>query len=291
MDKIDSIVYINLDSRTDRNDKMLCELYNFKKYDTKISRISACSYPQNPAVGCLMSHIVALKHALTDELNEMVLILEDDFSFTVNEKILNEILEDFFDRSVDWDCILLSYGYVETTPYDDLISYSKVATMASGYLIKRKAIVELVDVYIHSLVSLIQTDKDIIFAADRIWQKLMKNNRWFIFNRRLGVQCVSYSDITKTMRDDLREQMQNPPPKVFIIHRNDKDISLLRNTLTKYHVKFIESEDFKKFNDKEYRVVIILNVKINTDIVSPETHIILNPKIHDRLTFVELLAQ
>ena len=59
---IDAIYYINLNKREDRKKEFLD---NFPAVDeSRIIRVTAHEYPENGAVGCLMSHVTALSRAL-----------------------------------------------------------------------------------------------------------------------------------------------------------------------------------------------------------------------------------
>src|SRR6185437_3900487 len=258
MNNIDIILYINLDHRTDRNDKMICELNIFKNTRTKIVRISACKYPKQPEFGCILSHIVALKCSLIDENNNNILILEDDFTFIRSKEEIDLILTEFFKRTVDWDCILLSYDVEKRIPYDDLISRVRVAHMASGYLIKRSAVPSLVELYQESAGMLFQSKNNDKFAADTAWENLMLNDKWFIFNERLGIQGIGYSDITVNFRNNSADQ-GFIFPKTYVIHNGQShSIGLLRKIFEQNFVQFYESPNPWSLNE-QFEIVILLD--------------------------------
>jgi Glycosyltransferase involved in LPS biosynthesis len=74
---IDAIYYINLNKRKDRKKEFLD---NFPTIDeSRIIRVTAHEYPENGAVGCLMSHVTALSRALEGP-GENILICEDDLT-------------------------------------------------------------------------------------------------------------------------------------------------------------------------------------------------------------------
>jgi GR25 family glycosyltransferase involved in LPS biosynthesis len=102
---IESIYYINLEKREDRKKEFLD---NFNPNDkSKIIRIRGHYYPENGAVGCLMSHINALNQALNDDVNDNILICEDDFVIK-DMTYCNKMLELFFDNFENdkWDVIM-----------------------------------------------------------------------------------------------------------------------------------------------------------------------------------------
>ena len=78
---IDRVLYINLARRTDRRADISRELQKLGIAEDSIMRIAAVDAGEcedTPIVCCARSHIAALEHAMTEDLNG-VLILEDDF--------------------------------------------------------------------------------------------------------------------------------------------------------------------------------------------------------------------
>ena len=91
---IDKIFYINLDKRDDRKTEIDNELKNYGLYD-KVERITAFHTPGQGILGCTMSHLHAIK--LAKERNySNVLILEDDFQFTISKENFEKQLQLFF---------------------------------------------------------------------------------------------------------------------------------------------------------------------------------------------------
>ena len=73
----DKIVCINLKKRPEKRDFIKKQA---KEYDLDIEFFDAIEIPENPAKGCLKSHLNILKQAKKDKLNN-ILILEDDCKF------------------------------------------------------------------------------------------------------------------------------------------------------------------------------------------------------------------
>jgi GR25 family glycosyltransferase involved in LPS biosynthesis len=112
---IDSIYYINLNKREDRKKEFLD---NFPSVDeSRIFRVTAHEYPENGAVGCLMSHVTALSRALEDP-GENILICEDDLTIK-DMDYCNRMLALLFDKIQDWDVVMLGQNTIESedTPY------------------------------------------------------------------------------------------------------------------------------------------------------------------------------
>jgi len=138
--KIDAIYYINLDKRADRKQEFLD---NFNKVDEdRIIKISGHYYPDNGAVGCLMSHVTALNKSLSDGKGENILICEDDFMIK-DMDYFNKMLDLFFENIKKWDVIMLGHNTVESkdiginTKDNEKIIKILNSQTTSGYLIKR----------------------------------------------------------------------------------------------------------------------------------------------------------
>ncbi len=299
MNNIDLILYINLDSRADRKAKITSELEPFRKIGTKIVRISACACPYDPPLGCLLSHIVCLKYSLTEEHYRNILILEDDFIFTKDSRELDSILKEFFSRTeLLWDCILLSYSQTKSREYDHLISYIEDAQMTSGYLIRREAVNDLLRVYQEAVVGLVKTKKTIIYAADRIWNQLMQKNTWFIFNDRLGVQSLSYSDITGLMRknfsdqDHLSKDRRYPLTCVIYDEHSVEVADMLAGIMNRDSIYYMVSLNDDESLTEDFEVVILLgNTRLSDKWSNNKCfHIIEDPDIYPSLSFKELLS-
>ena len=110
MEHIDAILYINLEHRTDRNEHILGEIHKICKDYSKIHRIDAIKRDPG-ALGCGLSHIKALEFALEHPEWKNILILEDDFTFKLDDStsILNDI-GTAMNLNIIFNMMLLSYG-------------------------------------------------------------------------------------------------------------------------------------------------------------------------------------
>tara|TARA_B110000211_G_scaffold86695_1_gene101721 strand:+ start:1321 stop:1860 length:540 start_codon:yes stop_codon:yes gene_type:complete len=152
MNKIDGILYINLDYRTDRKDQLL---NNLKKYDVdfnRVHRISAVLTKQCGHLGCGMSHVKAIKYAISQKWDN-VLILEDDFIFTVNKDEINSDLEKIMDEL--WDVLLLSHCNLNINNNIETLckNIKKVsgATCTPAYILKKHYFDTLLDCFENSV--------------------------------------------------------------------------------------------------------------------------------------------
>jgi glycosyl transferase family 25 len=194
---IDSIYYINLNKREDRKKEFLD---NFPSVDeSRIFRVTAHEYPENGAVGCLMSHVTALSRALEDP-GENILICEDDLTIK-DMDYCNRMLALLFDKIQDWDVVMLGQNTIESedTPYKtekgEKIIRIKNSQTTSGYLIKKAYIPKLLDIYGEDLADYMRTGQWENYFTDQSWKVLQPADKWYSFSPTVAVQRPSYSDI------------------------------------------------------------------------------------------------
>lgn len=198
-EKIDGIYYINLKHRADRKSEFLSNFSH--KDEPKIKRIQAHYYPENGAVGCLMSHISALNRALEGP-EENILICEDDF-YIKDMSYCNKMLDLFFENFQKWDVVMLGHNTVEskdtnikTNENQKIIKIVNSQT-ASCYLIKKKYIPVLLQIYEKDMMNYLRTNEWGNYYTDQSWKVLQPVDNWYSFEPKVGVQRKSYSDIQK----------------------------------------------------------------------------------------------
>ena len=196
---IDSIYYINLNKRGDRKKEFLD---NFPAVDeSRIHRVVAHEYPENGAVGCLMSHVTALSRALEDP-GENILICEDDLTIK-DMDYCNRMLALLFKNIPDWDVVMLGQNTIESedtsfkTEKGEKIIRIKNSQTASGYLIKKAYIPKLLDIYARDLTDYMRTGQWGNYFTDQSWKVLQPADKWYSFSPTVAVQRPSYSDIQK----------------------------------------------------------------------------------------------
>jgi GR25 family glycosyltransferase involved in LPS biosynthesis len=201
---IDRIFYINLDRRTDRFAEIQEEL---QKYGLDAERFSAIPHAQG-IVGCGYSHLSVMKIA-KDRGYKNILILEDDFMFSVSKDTLEERLAYFFThvRTEDYDVCMLSYqnAVKEELGADSsgaaYLSKLKEASNASAYIINGAYLDTLIALYEHALPLLESTGEHWNYANDQVWKQLQRRDRWFAFTQKLGIQRAGYSDNSNRFMD------------------------------------------------------------------------------------------
>ena len=201
LEYIDTILYINLEHRKDRNEHCINEIKKIDPMLSRTHRIYAIYDNEIGARGCLASHIKALEHFVENIECQTALILEDDFTFTSNDnKYINELVSYLFNKVNDFDVILLSYGIndfnIENTS-DNNIKKVISSQTASGYIVTRKYVNKLLNNFKQSYDNMKEFGYKPEWCSDQTWKQLMPNDNWYTYTNRIGVQYDNYSDIEK----------------------------------------------------------------------------------------------
>jgi GR25 family glycosyltransferase involved in LPS biosynthesis len=199
-DYITHVVYINLDKRTDRNEQTQIQLKIFPA--EKVSRMSGVEDMKFPYIGCLKSHLNALKLAKQKQWNN-TLILEDDAiwqnvegSFPIFERLVKD----------HYDVIMLG----GTLPEFDHTTYKVIKSRtSSAYLVKKeyydtimKKIQDVLNYFTYIVpqgkeLSKIESDQlHSEVAYDKaVFYPLQEVNSWYIVYPPLMTQVKGYSNI------------------------------------------------------------------------------------------------
>jgi hypothetical protein len=201
-ERVDQIYVINVAHRKDRYDSVMRELAAARAPLQRLTRIPADtrqvvrSKALNGAIGCLNSHIAALRDAKQRGFAH-ILILEDDFCFTSDLETHLDHLDRFLRGSYGYlICLLAASKYGRIEPLDDLVSRSiQPCTNAAAYLVSRAGVGRLLEVNEAALAALIETGDAGTYAADRAWSVLQGGDNFLVFRRKFGFQAAGYSDI------------------------------------------------------------------------------------------------
>jgi len=184
-DFIDKIIYINLDSRTDRRKQIEEELNVFPK--EKVERFAAI-YDSFGAIGCSKSHITVLEYVKTNKWKN-VLIIEDDMiwkNFSDGIKQLENLVNE------PYDVILLGSTYA-TYNQNRVIS----AQTTTAYLVNNHYYDKLLENFKEGHNLLKETWNLPEFSLDQYWKKLQATDTWYLIKPSMSIQSPSYSDIEK----------------------------------------------------------------------------------------------
>jgi len=192
------VYYINIDRRKDRKSHFLSEFQKIQSDD--VVRVSAVEHKIG-TLGCLQSHIKALKMCLCDN-NEYALICEDDFTFKTNIGNVNILLHKALSSPVDWNVILLAVnGRTEPTNFKNLHKVAESQT-ASAYLIKKTYVPMLLSLWenIRARTMHLNQIPPHELHLDQCWKEL-QHDKWYAVHPVMGYQYKSYSDIQKEIMD------------------------------------------------------------------------------------------
>ena len=206
--KIDGIVYINLEKREDRKKLILEELNKIEVDMDKVNKVSGIYTPKNGHKGCVQSHIFALNMAKMNKWKQ-VLIFEDDMELNVlpdefNDKIdmalnyftnnNNVALQQSDSKShIKWDVLMLATGWTEKINSENEVVRIKSATTGSGYIVNNN--------YYDTLLTLFNDCNEHMtkdkwgggpdwepYALDQQWAKLQATDNWYGFKNDIVKQ-------------------------------------------------------------------------------------------------------
>jgi len=210
INRLDAVIYINLDHRKDRRREIEAELERMGVDKTKVIRFPAVYEKLNGHLGCVKSHIGVMKIIQNSNFRN-ALILEDDFAFTLSKDETNTKIDGFLDKfGDDWDAIHLSRSHVNIDrKVTDDISKINTAMTSAGYMVNNnngfydKLLADFKDSE-HKLTTNLEkwkktnpgkkkyTDSS---ALNQHWSRLQKKSKWYIFEPRIGKQSNSGSTI------------------------------------------------------------------------------------------------
>jgi GR25 family glycosyltransferase involved in LPS biosynthesis len=202
MEYIDTIYYCNLEQRPDRKIEFLGEMEKLGIPAEKIHRIEAVYTPGFGILGCGKSHNLALRHFLNSG-KKICAIFEDDFMFTETKETVNNILTQFFEKKIYFDCLMLAGNILQAVPTD--IPYLKKVydgQTTSSYIITRhfaSILLKLWEEASQLLEEYISKNNKTyhFYCLDIAWKQLQPQNHWFVVEPKFGIQRESYSDIEK----------------------------------------------------------------------------------------------
>jgi len=187
-DFIDRVVYINLESRTDRRISIETELSKYFP-PWKISRFDAIRNEKG-YLGCAMSHIGVLELAISRGWKNC-LIVEDDAiwsNFAEGYMLLEKLITQPYD--------VITFGTTFTT-YDRDTYRLQNGQTTTAYLINSQYYQTLLDNIKEGLEKLHETDSKKDYAIDVYWKRLQAKDTWYCIMPALMIQKDGHSDIEK----------------------------------------------------------------------------------------------
>lgn len=200
---IDGIIFINLEHRKDRYEHTMKQFHLLNFDINKIFHLKATYIKTNGAKGCSHSHMRAIKLAIQQNWNN-VMIMEDDFVFKISPLQFYQHLYDITNKNNNWDLImpywLINKKNNRTTKIDDnclKITCGLGAYTTLCYFVNNKFFNKLYNNFIESYTNqnIDSSKSDNKYAVDRNWFKLQKRNNWFLIDPPVLYQMESYSDV------------------------------------------------------------------------------------------------
>jgi glycosyl transferase family 25 len=195
-EEITKVIYINLEERQDRKEKVESELKKYFPSD-KIQRFNAIKH-QKGYIGCTKSHIAVLELAIQQNWKN-VLVVEDDAIWSNFEKgypVYKNLIKNQFD--------VITFG-ITYASYDNSTYKLLSGQTTTSYLVKNHYYKTLLDNFKYGLEQLLINRRNFFkntkilntYTIDQYWKILQAKDKWFCVVPSLFVQSPSYSDIEK----------------------------------------------------------------------------------------------
>ena len=200
---IDKFYILNLEERVDRYMEIMVEFCRMNIPLDKVHHYKAKKEiiigdkAVDPHLGACKNHIDVVKDFLNSTY-ENCIIFEDDVTFTSDIDLHKKSLTEFFKRRYEFDvCLGLSSKFWDIEKYDDLLSLSyQICTTTACYILSRSGAQKVLPIFIEGFEMMKLTKNTHTYAVDRYWNKIQKDNKFFLFNNKFGYQRCNYSSIT-----------------------------------------------------------------------------------------------
>jgi len=203
IDKIDGVVYINLENREDRKKLIKEEMDKMGIPEDKIHKVSGVFIPKNGHKGNVQSFILALQLAKMNNW-ETVLLLEDDAKLIVSEEEFKSKLNEMFNylNNKEWDVIMLGQAYGKKVDTDNInIKKISSATTKTAIIIKSHYYNKLLNNFNSSNDLMLShkksEDKYEKYASDQRWRDLQETGNWYSFTDDIVKQGNIWSSTMK----------------------------------------------------------------------------------------------
>ncbi len=200
MDAVDKIVFINLDSRTDRLAEIRDEMAKLGVLH-RAERFAAIAHSRG-SYGCALSHLAVLKSARDDPAVHRLAVFEDDFEIVGNPEDVLSSLAAFNDSfGAEFDVLFLAVSIIQCEPCRTLPNGKEIVRVTrgqttGGYIINRRSFDALISLWEGHLDTLLATGIS-HSCPDLSWFPLQVEGTWLAFAPRFAKQRASYSDIEK----------------------------------------------------------------------------------------------
>ena len=221
INRLDAVIYINLENRADRKEVLMKDLEKLNTNMNKVHKVSGVFIPKNGHKGCIQSHILALNMIKLNKWKR-VLVLEDDAEIDMHPEIVNDVLNKTIDtldaNYSNWDVIMLGTAnkYIDEDAKSYKINVStddgenketlqiqklKTATTSSAYIVKESYVDNILNLFNNCNNNMQHdklTDKGFeIWALDQKWAELQVKDNWFVLDKDPIKQRAIWSTILR----------------------------------------------------------------------------------------------
>lgn len=196
----DNHIYINLEKRTDRNEKTIKELKNIGI--NKPNRFNAV-FNKKGIVGCAESHIGVVQYAMDNDLPYLC-VFEDDIHIT-NPKLLKVKINNLI--NTDFDVLMLGGNNYGGQKIDNNLLKVEQCFTTTAYIIKKHYYSTWLENLKEGLNILKRTD-DRQYSLDQHNHILQKKDNWYLLIPICIIQRKGYSDI-ENEETDYKNDMLN----------------------------------------------------------------------------------
>jgi len=181
---ITNVLFINLDSRTDRRTHFELQFFEIGFHPQRFAAIQNA----RGAIGCTMSHIACIEMAIQNKWDH-VLVCEDDATI-INPGQLIDQVNHFFQRFNDsWDVLLLAGNnyqpFRQESPEAVRVANCQTST---AYLVRCS--------YFETLLANFKEGLRKLKAIDQHWKLLQRKHRWYLIVPVSMIQRSDFSNVS-----------------------------------------------------------------------------------------------
>lgn len=186
---ITNVLFINLDSRTDRRKHFESQFFEIGFHPQRFAAIQNA----RGAIGCTMSHIACMEMAIQNKWDH-VLVCEDDATIINRGQLVNQVNHFFQQFNDSWDVLLLAGNnyqpFRKESPGAVRVANCQTTT---AYLVRRP--------YFETLLANFKEGLRKLKAIDQYWKLLQRRDRWYLIVPISMIQRSDFSDVSNRRVD------------------------------------------------------------------------------------------
>lgn len=187
---MEHVLYINLESRTDRRVHIEQQLNDLGVSYTRMNAI----YNEKGYIGVSQSHIQCLQTAIQQNWSR-VCIVEDDMC-VIDIPVFQNSLTTFLSTHSTWDVLLLGGNVGPPYLREPGARRVKNAQTTTAYIVNQPYYKTLLRNFQEGL-ALLKIYDESLYCIDIHWKRLQQTDQWYVLDPLSVVQKPGYSDIEK----------------------------------------------------------------------------------------------